>query len=129
MMSDKRRLEQINELLREEIGRILIEENADPLFAALTVTGARVSADLSFARVFVMVSKFGSGLAMEAGSAENLKLVGEKVQRLLAPRIRIKRTPRLRFQVDETEERAARIEELLQEVKEDWQDAERDSKR
>jgi ribosome-binding factor A len=124
-MANKRRIEQINELLREEIAQILILENADPVLAALTVIEVRAAADLSSARVFVMVRKDAAGV--EAGSVQNLRHAAEVVQKLLGPRIRIKKTPRLRFEVDETEERAERIEKLLQEVRKDWDDAERDS--
>ena len=120
-MNQRRRIAQVNELLREEIGQILIEEDLTPQIVGLTVTEVQTSPDLNHARVYVMMRK---GVSIEENEpGENLDTIAERVQRLLAPRIRLKRTPKLRFLVDEAEERAERIEELLKEVKEDWIDS------
>lgn len=122
-MTHKRRLEQVNELLREEIASLLILENTDPVLAAMTVTEVRVTPDLSFARVFVMIRRGAAGEVSEAESPAGLQHAAEKVQKLLGGRIHIKRTPRLRFEVDDTAERAERIEQLLNEVRDDWDHA------
>ncbi len=124
-MTNKRRLEQVNSLLREEIGSIMLHENTDPVLSALTVTEVRVTADLSSARVYVMARKFDEHGQVQPLPEGDLTTAAEKVRRLLAPRIRIKKTPRLQFQLDDTEERAERIESLLKLVREDWEDAER----
>lgn len=123
----KRRLEQINSLLREEIGAILVEENADPVLAALTVTEVRVSADLSTARVYVMVRRLNDTGEVVAFEEKNLAHAQEVVQKLIGPRIRLKKTPHLHFMVDDSEEQAERIESLLNQVRDDWENhAERD---
>lgn len=119
-MPNRRRLEQINELLREEIGGILVRENSDPLCSAITVTEVRVTPDLSHARVFVMVRKSKDGT--DVATPANLERAREIVQRQLAGRVRIRKTPRLHFEVDQTAEEAERIEELLNRVKEDWEE-------
>lgn len=126
-MTNKRRLEQVNSLLREEIGSIMLHENTDPVLSALTVTEVRVTADLSSARVYVMARKFNEHGQVQPLPEGGLTAAAEKVRRLLAPRLRIKKTPRLQFLLDDTEERAERIESLLKLVHEDWEDAERNS--
>jgi ribosome-binding factor A len=126
-MTQKRRLEQINSLLQEEIGSILLLEAPDPIFTALTVTEVRVTADLSQAKVFVMVSRPVEGAEPIRISEADLQLVADKVRRLLAPKLSLKRTPRLHFIIDETEERAEYIENLLRQVKSDWDDTERNT--
>jgi ribosome-binding factor A len=124
-MKPNRRLAQVNELLREEIGKILVRETSDPILSALTVTEVRSCPDLSTARVFVMCRRIGAG--EDIGTQENLDYAAEIVQKSIGSRIRLKKTPHLHFVVDQTEEQASRIEELLDQVKDDWQDAERDS--
>lgn len=119
---------QVNQLLRETIGRILVEQNSDPILEALTVTEVRVSSDLNHARVFLMCRRPLEG-EPELGTAENLRYAEGIAQKFLAPQIHLKRTPKLHFEIDDTEERAERIDRLLESVKEDWQDAERDSER
>ncbi len=126
-MTNKRRLEQVNSLLREEIGSIMLHENTDPVLSALTVTEVRVTADLSSARVYVMARKFNEHGQVQPLPEGGLTAAAEKVRRLLAPRLRIKKTPRLQFLLDDTEERAERIESLLKLVHEDWEDAARNS--
>lgn len=126
-MTNKRRLEQVNSLLREEIGEIMLHENTDPVLSALTVTEVRITADLSMARVYVMVRRFNEHGQSQPFTEGDLTGAAERVQKLLAPRIRLKKTPKLHFQVDDTEERAERIESLLNLVREDWEDAERNS--
>jgi len=125
-MTNKRRLAQVNQLLREVIGEILILESSDPVIAALTVTEVRVSADFNHARVFVMCRIPDEGEESLA-TIENLDHAAEIVQKQLGPKLCLKRTPRLRFEIDDTAEQAGKIEDLLNQVKEDWQDAERDS--
>jgi ribosome-binding factor A len=44
---------QVNELLRQEISRILLTELNDTRFERVTVTSVNTSADLHYARVFV----------------------------------------------------------------------------
>ena len=124
-MKPNRRIAQVNELLREEIGKILIRENSDPILSAMTVTEVRTSPDLSTARVFMMCRRIGTGENL--GTQENLDYAAEIVQQSIGSRIRLKKTPHLHFVLDQAEEQALRIEELLDQVKEDWQDAERDS--
>ena len=119
MKSNSRRLAQVNELLRETIGQIMVEQTSDPVLSSLTVTEVKVTPDLRHARVYVMCRRPEPG-EEEIGTPENLLEAAEKVQRLMAPQIRIKRTPRLAFQIDDTEERASHLEQLLQQVRGDW---------
>jgi len=119
MKPENRRLAQVNELLRETIGQILVEENSDPFLTLLTVTEVRVTSDLNQARVYVMCREANPGEEAPV-TPESLQEAAEKVQRLMAPQIRLKRTPKLKFEIDDTEERAQRVERLLNLVREDW---------
>ncbi|MCA9426599.1 MAG: 30S ribosome-binding factor RbfA [Candidatus Omnitrophica bacterium] len=124
-MKPNRRIAQVNELLREEIGKILISETSDPVLMAMTVTEVRTSPDLSSAKVFIMCRQIGE--SEEIGTVENMDYAAEIVQKKIGSRIRLKKTPHLHFVVDQAEEQASRIEDLLNQVKDDLQDNERDS--
>jgi ribosome-binding factor A len=104
----------------------MVAETSDEVLSALTVTEVRVSPDLSHARVFVMCHRPLPG-EPQVGSREDLDYAAEKVQKLLAPEIRLRRTPKLRFEIDDTEEKAEGLERLLEQVREDWEDADRNS--
>lgn len=117
----KRRMAQINQLLREQIGEILIREEKDAFERSLTVTEVRTSGDMSQARVYVMTHR-NVGDSDEMQQEGSLEKVAERVQRELGPRIHLKRTPKLIFQLDETAEQAAKIEALLERVKDDLND-------
>jgi len=125
MSKPNRRIAQVNELLREEIGNILISQTSDPILQGMTVTEVRTSSDLSTAKVFVMCRQIGE--AEEIGTQENMDYAAEIVQKTIGSRIRLKKTPHLHFVVDVAEEQASRIEQLLDQVKDDWRDVERDS--
>jgi len=125
-MKPNRRIAQVNELLREEIGKLMLKENSDPVLPWLTVTEVRTSQDLSSARVYVMCRQRDPE-EEQIGTPEDLEYAAKVVQRLIGDRIRLKKTPHLHFKLDDTEEKAARIEDLLNQVKEDWENVERDS--
>ncbi len=107
------RREQIQRLLQREIADILRTEIDDPLVGFVTVTGVSVSSDLNHARVYV------STLGDEARHQEcmlGLSRAAKFVRAQLAHRIRLRFTPTIRFEYDDTPERAQRIDELLQDV-------------
>ncbi|HET7674045.1 MAG TPA: 30S ribosome-binding factor RbfA [Gammaproteobacteria bacterium] len=99
--------------VNEEISRTLaqlIPELRDPRLGLVTVTGAEVSKDYSEAKVFVSVLKtddVGASLAALNHAAGFLR-------RELARATAMRTTPRLRFLHDESIERGARIDALIQ---------------
>jgi ribosome-binding factor A len=76
----------------------------------VSVTDVEVTDDLSMARVFVSVLEGGPSRA-EALSA--LERAAGYVRRALAPRLGLREVPELRFVLDGSIERGARVEELL----------------
>jgi ribosome-binding factor A len=78
----------------------------------VTVTAVDTSADLRHAHVYVSV------LGDEQRRAETLAALQSSrgyLQSLLGSELRLKRTPQLEFQYDESVDRGARISELLRE--------------
>jgi ribosome-binding factor A len=108
-----RRTERLNEQLRREISDILRRDVRDPRVGLPTVTRVEVSPDLWMARVFVRI---GGTDAERASALEGLEAAAAFVRRDLSGRIKVRRVPELRFELDRTLEHASRIEELLREV-------------
>ena len=106
-----RRLERLNEQLRRDVSEILRNEVKDPRVGLITVTEARVSSDLSYARLYVRALD-GNAEAMIDG----LKAATPYIRRELGKRLSIRHIPELRFEPDRALEHALHIEKLLSEV-------------
>ncbi|MFM8440288.1 MAG: 30S ribosome-binding factor RbfA [Acidobacteriota bacterium] len=108
-----RRPERFAESLREEIGEIVGYELSDPRLLTVTVTEVSVSEDLRDAKVYVTVD----GSESEVRSAlEALKKAAYFVRQQVAMNLDLRHAPQLHFIRDTVTERAARIEELLENV-------------
>ncbi len=109
-----RRTERMNDLLREEISRVLRSEVKDPRLEGLfSITYVEVSHDLRAARVFVSV------LGTEEEKAtlfQALHHASPFVRRELRARLRTRVTPTLDFRPDERIERGAEVLRLMREV-------------
>ena len=110
----KHRVSRLNEQLRREIAEIVRHELRDPRIGAVTVTEVRVAADLDFARVFITTLEPGP---RAAESLEGLRAAAPFIRGELGRRLRIRHTPELRFQIDESLEKARRIESLLAQLR------------
>ena len=111
-MAAPRRIERLNQLLREEISRLLRGELKDPRVGGVTVTAVRTAPDLSVATVYV--TALGAASGDEA--IEGLRHAAGFVRGRLGRELRLRRIPELRFVEDRTLEHARRIETLLEEA-------------
>ncbi len=108
-----RRVERLNEQFRRELTDILHGDAKDPRVGQVTVTGVRTAPDLSFARVFIAP---GADEAVELQMLGGLRAALPFLRRELGARMRIRRVPELRFEIDRALAYGQRIEELLHEV-------------
>ena len=116
-----RRIQRLNEQLKREISRIIRRDVRDPRVGIVTVTGVDATPDLAFARVYVRPM----GEPEERGQAlEGLEAAAPHIRHQLAQMLEIRRVPELRFEQDETLEKAMRIERILDEVRPEggWDD-------
>jgi len=103
--------------IREEIATFLTDGAKDPrVVGFVTVTGVDVTADLRHARVYVSV--MGSD-SERASTFEGLASLASHLRARLAKRLRLRFAPELEFRNDPTVERAARIEALLEQLREE----------
>lgn len=99
--------------LKQEISVIIARELHDPRVGLATVTDAKVSPDLRYARVFVSV--LGSPDEQRETIAA-LNHAAGFIRRAIGARLRLRRSPELVFSFDESVEYGDRMERLIEEV-------------
>lgn len=105
------RPEKVAHLMRRELAEILDRKLRDPRLATMfDVTDVQVTADLSFARVFVAVH---GNEEDRARVMEGLGRAAGFVRRELGPRLGLREVPEIRFEYDDSLDRGARVDELL----------------
>jgi ribosome-binding factor A len=108
-----RRPERVADILREEISQIVGYELEDPRLTMVTVTDVRLSDNRRDAQVFVTVvgNEEEHRLALAA-----LRRAAPYVRKQLSLSLNLPRTPEIHFVRDTVEERAERVDGLLQEL-------------
>ena len=104
------RMRRVNESIKEIIGDAITTELKDPRIGFVTVTDVDTSPDLRAARVYISV--LGDEEERER-SLEGLRSSHGFLQGKIASAMRMKRTPTLTFEYDESAERGDRISRLL----------------
>ena len=105
-----KRLERVNQLIKEEISMLLQRELKDPRLGFVTVTEVDVTADLKHAKVYVSV------LGPEerwVSSFEALQSARGFVWNWLRRHLDLRVTPEIVFRPDRSMEHAAHIQSLL----------------
>lgn len=114
-MGSERRA-RVGTLLQAAIAELLLREVKDPRIGMVTVTGVDMSPDLKQARVFV--SAFGDSEA-RARALAGLGSARSFLQAQVGRRLGLRFTPGLQFELDESLDRAERLEQLLRGVGDD----------
>lgn len=112
-MANSIRRRRLNELLKEELSRLVLFEIKDPRVRAVTVTGVDAAPDLTQAVVYVR--SLGDDPPVDE-AIEGLESATGFIRGALGRELRLRRIPELRFEADRTLERAQRIESLLDEA-------------
>jgi ribosome-binding factor A len=118
-----KRKPRVEELLRREIAQMLLRGDVrDPRLAdtaAISVTGARMSADLGTAVVFVdvLATDDGTRAIQVKRVLTGLNAAAGTLRAALGRTLRLRRTPTIRFEEDTSIVGGARIEALLSEIR------------
>ena len=112
------RSERTADTLKEEIAQIVGYELEDPRLTSVTVTDVRLSADKRSARVYVTVA--GDEEEHKAALAA-LKHAAPYVRKQLGLALNLPRTPEIHFVRDRVEEEGERVDQLLQEIEQEWE--------
>lgn len=112
-----RRTQRLNDLLREELGQLLLHQVRDPrLSGVVTVTSVEVASDLSLARVFI--SSLG-GHEEKAQTMDGITAASGYLRRELAQRLSLRRIPRLAFFRDDSIQEGVETLHLINRVREE----------
>ena len=105
------RIERVNSLIRQEISELLQRQVKDPrLGNFIAVTEVSTSADLKYAKVFV------SHIGSEEEKQETLNVLASAsgfLRRELARRLKLRYTPELSFQWDDSIEHGDHLLQLI----------------
>ncbi|MBI4180667.1 MAG: 30S ribosome-binding factor RbfA [Chloroflexi bacterium] len=108
------RIERVNSLIRQEISELLQRQVKDPrLSSFIAITEVFTSSDLKQAKVFV------SCLGSKEEQQERLKVLASAsgfFRKELAKRLKLRYTPELTFQWDDSIERGDRLLQLIDNV-------------
>ncbi len=107
------RTDRVDELLRQEIGRILAKDVQDPHVGFATVTAVETTPDLRHARVWVSVI---GGAPERAETLAALERAMGFVRHELGVRLRIKRIPALHVALDDSAARGTRVLRIIEEL-------------
>src|SRR5947209_14755226 len=100
------RMRRVDEAVRQVLSDAIATDLQDPRVGFVTVTGVKTSPDLRHARVYVSV--LGDESAREA-TLEGLRSAHGFLQGRVAAELRLKHTPTLDFEYDESVVRGMRI--------------------
>ena len=113
-MSQGSRPDRVGEQIRGELALLIAREVHDPGIGFITITRVQVTPDLQQARVYY--TALGDDKARR-NSERALGRAAPFLRRQIGSRLRLKRTPELMFQYDESIAGQDRIEQLLNELK------------
>lgn len=110
----------VGAVIREVVGEALSTRLSDPAIRAaglVSVTEVDVSADLGVATVYVVAE--AEAPAQREALLEGLRRASSRLRSLVARRTRMRRTPELRFSLDESILHGRRIDSILKELEDD----------
>ncbi len=107
------RMDRVNEEFKRELGKIIDQDLKNPNITGLiSVTKVKTSSDLKNARVYISILNSKS----KKNTMEGLKNATGFIRSELAKRVNLRYTPELIFELDETLEYGAKIDNILKEI-------------
>jgi ribosome-binding factor A len=113
-MAQGSRPDRVADQIRGELATLLARDVHDPGIGFITLTRVQISPDLQTARV--MYTVLGDDKA-RATSGRALQRAAPFLRRQIGARLRLKRTPELKFVYDDSIAGQDRIERLLNEIR------------
>ena len=110
-MADRRRIERVNGLLREEIANLIASHVNDPrLKGIITITQVRTASDLRNARVYVSVM---GNQSIRHEALAGIQSSASYLRRELRGRVSLRYIPFLRFELDDAMLEADRLMHII----------------
>jgi len=104
------RIERVNETIKEILSELLLVQIKDPRVGMVTITSVRVSSDFSTAKVYYTVM---GDEDRRIDTERGLKSAKNFMRKIVADELKLRSAPDLRFEYDDSLDRAMRIEKAL----------------
>lgn len=108
-----RRLEKVGDLIMKELGFAIQNEISDPRIGFVTISRVKISADFSYANIFVSV--MGSDQE-EKNSLAGLSSSASFLRTHLSRTMTTRTVPKLKFILDKGLDHAEKIQEILSDI-------------
>ncbi len=108
-----KRAQRLEALIKEKVATVIVEHLSDPALGFVTVLRVELSDDKRIARIFYTV--LGEP-AVQRRTIRAIERAAPHVQERIAPSLRIRYMPQLRFVIDDSLEKEARLQKLLDQV-------------
>ncbi len=112
-MAKQLRIEKLQELIKQEMSKMLLNDLKDPRIGFVTVTDVEMTGDLREAKIFVSV--MGDGDKVK-NSLDGLNSALGFIRREIGQRIRLRFTPEISFALDTSLDYGDHIQKLLLQV-------------
>jgi len=112
-MAKNLRIEKLQELIKQEMSKMLLKELKDPRIGFVTVTDVEMTGDLREAKIYVSVM---GGEEQVKTSLEGLNSALGFIRREIGHRIRLRFTPEISFALDTSLDYGDHIQKLLLQV-------------
>ena len=112
-MAKQLRIEKLQELIKQEMSKMLLKEIKDPRIGFVTVTDVEMTGDLREAKIYVSV--MGSEEQIKS-SLEGLNSALGFIRREIGQRVRLRFTPEISFALDTSLDYGDHIQKLLLQV-------------
>lgn len=107
------RISRVNDLLRDEIGKILLAELRGNGETIVTVTRAEASPTLEHATIYLSVLPAIQTRAVLGRARQQIYFL----QQALNKRLKLRVVPKIRFEIDRSIDHISRIEQILEKAK------------
>lgn len=119
-MAKRLRIEKLQELIKQEMSKMLLTDLKDPRIGFVTVTDVEMTGDLREAKIYVSVM---GGAEQVKSSLEGLNSALGFVRREIGQRVRLRFTPEISFALDTSLDYGDHIQKLLLQVEGDFKNA------
>jgi len=119
-MAKQLRIEKLQELIKQEMSKMLLTDLKDPRIGFVTVTDVEMTGDLREAKIYVSVM---GGAEQVKSSLEGLNSALGFIRREIGQRIKIRFTPEISFALDTSLDYGDHIQKLLLQVEGDRDNA------
>ena len=112
-MSSHLRIEKLQELIKQEVGKMLLYDIKDPRIGFVTVTDVEMTGDLREAKIYVSI--MGNDEQIK-NSMEGLHSALGFIRREIGKRIRLRFTPEISFAPDKSLDYSEHIQKILLQI-------------